>query len=112
MLDLGVILAGGSDAPVEPFNPFIGLGCAVTRTDTKGVPLGGWLPEQKITIEQAVKMYTYGSAFACFQEREKGRLMKGMLADFVVLDQDIFSIESHRIQDTKAIQTWIGGHLA
>ena len=112
LLDLGVVLAGGSDAPVEPFNPFIGLGCAVTRTDTKGVPIGGWLPEQKITIEQTVKMYTYGSAFACFQEREKGRLMKGMLADFVVLDQDIFSIESHRIQDTRAVQTWIGGQLA
>lgn len=109
--DLGVVLAGGSDAPVEPFNPFIGLGCAVTRQDVKGEPKGGWLPEQKLTLDQAIRMYTYGAAFACYQEREKGRLMQGMLADFIVLDRDLFAIEAEEIQETKVLQTWIGGSL-
>lgn len=109
--DLGVILAGGSDAPVEPFNPFIGIGCAVTRQDVKGFPAGGWLPEQKLTVEQALRMYTFGSAFACFQEREKGRLMKGMLADFILVDRNIFAVDAGEIQDTKVLQTYIGGDL-
>jgi len=56
-------------------------------------------------------MYTYGSAYSCFQEKVKGRLMKNMLADFILLDRDIFSIEANEIQDTKVLQTWIGGKL-
>lgn len=107
--DLGVVLAGGSDAPVEPHNPWIGIGCAVTRQDPEGYPAGGWFPEQKLTLEQALYMYTYGSAFACFQEKEKGRLMRGMLADFVVLDRNIFEIEPEEIQETKTLATYISG---
>ncbi len=111
MLELGIPVAGGSDSPVEPFNPFIGIACAVTRQDPSGFPAGGWLPEQRITIEQAVRMYTYGSAYSCFQETSKGRLMENMLADFILLDRDIFNIETGAIQDTKVLQTWIGGKL-
>lgn len=111
MLDMEIPVAGGSDSPVEPFNPFIGIGCAVTRQDPAGFPPGGWLPEQRILVEQAVRMYTYGSAYSCFQEKVKGRLMKNMLADFILLDRDIFSIEANEIQDTKVLQTWIDGKL-
>lgn len=107
--NMGVVLAGGSDGPVEPHNPWIGIGCAVTRQDTQGYPKGGWLPEQKLTIEEALHMYTYGSAFACFQEREKGRLIKGMLADFVVLDRDVLNIDADDIQNTKTLAVYLGG---
>jgi predicted amidohydrolase YtcJ len=62
-------------------------------------------------VEQALRMYTFGSAFACFQEREKGRLMKGMLADFIVVDRDIFAVDASEIQDIKVLQTYIGGDL-
>ena len=77
--------------------------------DPEGYPAGGWFPEQKLTLEQALYMYTYGSAFACFQEKEKGRLMRGMLADFIVLDRNIFEIEPEEIQETKTLATYISG---
>ena len=86
-LNKGVTLAFGTDYPVEPVSPFRGLYAAVTRKSENGKQ--EYFPEQKLTMDQAIAAYTTGSAFAEFEEKEKGKLAPGMLADFVVLDHDV-----------------------
>jgi len=86
-LNKGVTLAFGTDYPVEPVTPFRGLYAAVTRKSENGKQ--EYFPEQKLTMDQAIAAYTTGAAFAEFEEKEKGKLVPGMLADFVVLDQDV-----------------------
>lgn len=112
MLDLGVTVSGGSDSPVESFNPFYGIFCAVTRTDAAGNPVGGWLPDQKLSVAEAVALYTTGSAYAERKETIKGRLMPGYLADCLRIDRDIFAVSPEQIKDTQVKTSWIGGKVA
>ena len=103
----GVVLAFGTDYPVEPVTPFRGLYAAVTRKSEDGKK--EYFPEQKLTMEQAIAAYTTGSAFAEFAEKQKGTLAPGMLADLVVLDTDITSVAPEKILGTKVLRTVVGG---
>jgi predicted amidohydrolase YtcJ len=110
-LDRGVRLAFGTDWDVAPLNPLLGLEAAVTRATLDGKNPSGWVPEQKITLAEALTAYTQGSAYAEFQEREKGRLAPGMLADVIVLSQDIFRAEPQRIHEARVVATIVGGRV-
>jgi hypothetical protein len=111
LLDKGVRLAFGTDWAVAPLNPLLGLYAATTRATLDGKNPGGWVPEQKISIEQAVTAYTAGSAFAEFQDREKGTLSRGKLADLVILSEDIFAIPPERLKDVQVLATIAGGKV-
>ena len=106
-LNTGVALAFGTDYPVEPVTPFRGIYAAVTRKSENGKL--EYFPEQKLTMDQAIAAYTTGSAFAEFEEKEKGKLSPGMLADFVVLDRDVTSVAPEKILTTKVLRTVVGG---
>lgn len=108
-LENNVTLAFGTDWPVEPLNPMVGLYASVTRQDTTGFPEGGWYPEERITLAQAIIAYTRGSAFAARNEDWCGTLEKGKVADFVVLDRDIFAVPPEEILKTKVLATYLGG---
>ena len=88
-----------------------GLYAAVTRKDRKGEPGDGWFPEEKISMEKAIELYTIESACASFEEDIKGSIEKGKLADIVVLSQDLFEISEDKIMDTKVVYTIIGGKI-
>jgi predicted amidohydrolase YtcJ len=106
-LNKGVTLAFGTDYPVEPVTPFRGLYAAVTRSSENGKQ--EYFPAQRLTMDQAIAAYTTGAAFAEFEEKEKGKLAPGMLADFVVLDRDITAIAAERLLATKVLRTVVGG---
>ena len=106
-LNKGVGLAFGTDYPVEPATPFRGLYAAVTRKSENGKQ--EYFPDQRLTIDQAIAAYTQGAAFAEFEEKEKGKLVPGMLADFVVLDRDITASSPEKILGTKVLRTVVGG---
>jgi predicted amidohydrolase YtcJ len=89
----------------------LGLYAATTRATLDGRNPGGWIPEQKISIEQAVAAYTAGSAFAEFQENEKGTLARGRLADLVVLSHDVFNIPAVQLKDVSVLTTIVGGRV-
>jgi predicted amidohydrolase YtcJ len=110
-IDAGVRLALGSDWPVAPLNPTLGIYAAVTRATLDGKHPGGWVPAQKITAEEAVRGYTGGSAYAEFAEAEKGRIGPGLLADIVILSEDILAIEPARIRDVAVRTTIVGGRV-
>jgi len=110
-LDHGVRLAFGSDWTVAPLNPLLGLYAAVTRATLDGKNPGGWFPEQKITLAEAIEAYTMGSAYAEFGEKEKGSLTPGKLADVVVLDADLFAIPPEKIKDATVRATIVGGKI-
>jgi predicted amidohydrolase YtcJ len=109
MLDHGVTLAFGTDWDVAPLNPLLGLYAAVTRATLDGKNPNGWIPEQKITLPEAVEAYTMGSAFAEFQENEKGSITPGKLADMVILSDNIFDIKPEAIRDVTVEMTITGG---
>jgi len=112
LLDAGARLAFGSDWPVAPLDPIPGLDAAVNRRTLDGKHPGGWFPEQRISIMEAVEAYTLGSAFAAFQEKDRGSLSSGKLADFVVLSRDILDAkERNRIGETKVVLTVVGGKV-
>ena len=111
MAQMQIPLGGGSDAPVETIDPIWGIYCAVTRQDGDGKPFGGWHPEEKLTVAQAVALYTRGSAYVQFAEEEKGQLAPGMLADFIVLSEDIFEIAEEKLKDLHVEETYLGGKL-
>jgi len=106
-LKRGVVLAFGTDYPVEPVTPFRGLYAAVTRQSEDGKK--SYYPEHKLSMEQAIAAYTTGSAFAEFSEKHKGKLEPGMLADFVVLDQDLTAVPPAKILATRVLRTVVGG---
>lgn len=107
----GGIIANGSDAPVEPVNPYQGLYASVARADLKGNPQGGWYPEQKMTREEALRSFTIWPAYAQFEDTLKGSLEVGKLADFVVLDRDIMQCPESGIKDARAVMTVVGGRV-
>jgi predicted amidohydrolase YtcJ len=106
-LNKGVTLAFGTDYPVESVSPFRGLYASVTRRSEDGKQ--EFFPEQRITMDQAIAAYTTGSAFAEFEEKEKGKLVPGMLADFVVLDRDVTAASPEKLLQTKVLRTVVGG---
>ncbi len=112
MLEKGLLLSASSDAPVEPTNPWRGIWAAVTRTDDDLKPEGGWLPEQKLTLEEALTLYTINPWRAVRKERRFGSIEKGKSADFAVLDRDIFSTPAHELRKVRPIMTFVGGKLS
>jgi predicted amidohydrolase YtcJ len=108
-LDQGTRIAGGSDFPVESPNPFFGLHAAVTRTDQENRPVGGWHPEQAMTLIEAFRAFTLDAAYAQHQEKSIGSLEPGKWADFILVDQDLFKIAPSDIWKIKVEQTWVGG---
>ena len=109
LLDANTTLAFGSDWPVAPAQPLYGIYAAVTRRTLDDKNPDGWVPEQKINVEQALKAYTKNAAYAAFEEEIKGTLEVGKLADFVVLEKDIRAIDATTIRDVKVFQTYVGG---
>lgn len=110
-LDAGVKLCFGTDWYVAPLNPLLGIYAAVTRRTLDGKNPDGWIPEQKITVEDAIKCYTLNSAYASFEEKIKGSIETGKLADLVVLSDDILSIDPVKIKDTEVIMTIFDGKI-
>jgi predicted amidohydrolase YtcJ len=112
LLDAGAPLAFGSDWSVAPLNPLLGIDAAVNRRTLDGKHPGGWFPEQKIGVADAVAAYTLGSAYAAFQEKDRGSLEVGKLADFVILSRDILAdSERDHIADTVVLATIVGGRI-
>jgi len=111
LLDSGGVLAFGSDSPVATINPLYGIYAAVTRRTLDDKNPGGWIPEQKISVEEAVRAFTWGSAYAEFQESVKGTLEPGKLADLVIVSDDIFTIDPVKIRDAKVLVTIIDGKV-
>jgi hypothetical protein len=112
LLNSGARLAFGSDSPVEDLDVMKGIHAAVTRCRADGSPgPNGWYPEQRLTVEEAVYAYTAGAAFASGEEKIKGTLTPGKLADAVVLSQDIFTIDPMAILETRVIATLFNGEF-
>ena len=112
VLESGARLAFGSDCPIETLDPLAGIHAAVTRRRADGHPgLEGWIPAQRLTVEEAVKAYTLGAAYAAGEEHLKGSLVPGKLADLVVLSQDIFEIEPMQIAETQVEMTIFDGRF-
>jgi predicted amidohydrolase YtcJ len=110
-LKLGIPVANGSDFPVEEPNPLLGFYAAVTRQDLDGNPPGGWMPSQRMTRTEALESWTLSGAYAAFEEKIKGSLEPGKLADFVVLDRDIMTVSELQIPKTRVLKTFLGGKL-
>lgn len=108
-LDQGVHVVFGSDSPVDPFDPIKGIHAAVTRQRANGQPAGGWYPEARVSMQEAIHGFTIGPAYAAGQEHQQGRLLPGYFADLVILDQDLYAIEADRILDTKVLATMVDG---
>ena len=112
LIDAGAKLAFGSDWPVAPLDPIPGLDAAVNRRTLDGKHPGGWFPEQRISVAEAVEAYTLGSAFGASQEKDRGSISAGKLADFVVLSRDILDAkERDRIAETRVVLTIVGGKV-
>jgi len=99
----------GTNAAYYPANPLLGIYAAVTRKTMTGEPLGGWFPEQILTVPEAIEAYTMGSAWAAYEEEDKGSITPGKLADFAVLSRDITSIPAAEIKDVDVVMTILGG---
>lgn len=111
LIDDGAVVAGGSDAPVEVGSPLIEFYAAVARKDLKGFEGEGWHPEQKLTREQALALFTSAAAYAAFQEDDLGTIEAGKLADFTVFDIDLMTVPEAEILDAKTVMTVVGGKI-
>jgi hypothetical protein len=111
LLDSGATLAFGTDWTVAPLDPMLSVYAAVTRRTLDGKNPNGWVPAQKISVEEAVRAYTVGSAFAEFQGNEKGTIAPGKLADFVILSRDIFRVDPKEIEKVKVVMTIMDGRV-
>jgi predicted amidohydrolase YtcJ len=112
MLDRNIPLAFGTDWPVEPVNPFLGLYAAVTRQDLNDTELkNAWIPSQKISVAEAINAYTMGSAYAEFTEAFKGKIEKDFLADFIVIDRNLYEVNPIEIKDASVLMTFVDGKL-
>lgn len=110
-LDAGVRMTFGSDWTVAPLSPILGIYAAVTRRTTDGANPGGWFPEQKITVQEAIEAYTINNAWAEFAESDKGSITPGKFADLVVLSDDILTIDPALIAETEVVLTIVGGAI-
>jgi predicted amidohydrolase YtcJ len=111
LLDAGAMLAFGTDWTVAPLDPILTIYAAVTRRTLDGKNPQGWIPEQKISVEAAVRAYTLGSAYAEFQEDAKGTITPGKLADLVIISRDIFKIDPKEIENTRVLMTIMDGRI-
>lgn len=111
LLDSGAVLAFGSDSPVAPLNPLFGVYAAVTRRTLDDKNPKGWIPEQKISVDETVRAFTYGSAYGEFQDHIKGTLELGKVADFIILSDDLFTVDPVRIRDVKVVTTVVDGRV-
>ena len=111
LLDNGTVLAFGSDWWVAPMDPLLGIYAAATRRTLDGKNPNGWVPEQKITVAEAIHAYTVGSAYASFEEKLKGSIEPGKLADLVVVSEDILHVDPAEIQNAKVEMTIFNGHM-
>ena len=109
MREHNVLIAAGSDFPVELANPFLGIHAAVTRQNSENLPEGGWLPGEKLNRAETLKAFTIDAAYSGFWENEIGSLEAGKKADFIIVDKDIFTIEAEQLDDVQVLQTWVGG---
>ena len=109
MLEAGVVIANGSDFPVELSNPFHGLYAAVSRKDRNGLPENGWYADQSLTRAEALHSFTLAAAYAAHQEDRLGSLEPGKWADFIIIDRDYFTVPEDEIDDIRVIETWIAG---
>jgi predicted amidohydrolase YtcJ len=109
LIDAGARVSFGSDWSVAPATPIEGIYAAVTRRTLDDANPEGWIPEQKVTVEQSLHAYTTVAAYASFEENIKGMLKPGMLADFVLLDRDLTEIPVDSIRDTKILKTVVAG---
>jgi len=109
LIDSGANVAGGSDFPVEYANPFFGLHAAVTRQSQDNQPPGGWMPEEKLTREQALSLFTENAAWAAHQENVIGKLLPGYAADFILVRDNYFTIPQQDIWKNKVIATYVNG---
>ena len=105
----GVTVSNGSDAPVELPDVMAGIQCAVTRKTLNGAK--EYLPEEAFEVKEAIDSYTIQGAKASFEEEKKGKIQEGMLADFVVLDENLFEIEKDKIQMVKILKTYLAGRI-
>jgi len=111
LLQTGVHLPLSSDFPGETLNPFYGIYAAITRQDPQGNPPGGWNPEQRLTLDEALRGYTVEAAYAEFEDQTKGSIEPGKLADFIVISQDITSLPPKEILAIRVLKTFVGGKL-
>jgi hypothetical protein len=111
LLDAGTIVAGGTDAPVERGEPMIEFYAAVTRRSLDGFADANWHPEQRVSRMEALRMFTTASAYAAFQENERGSIEVGKLADFSVFSADLMQVPEAEILTTRAVMTIIGGEV-
>ena len=111
LLEAGAVLTFGSDWSVAPLNPLLGIYAAVTRRTLDGKHPQGWMPEQRITLEEAVRAYTVNGAYAEFAEKDKGLLEVGKFADIVILSKNLFSINPNAIPEVKVLYTIVGGKV-
>lgn len=111
ILNKGIKMQFGSDTPVEPNNPLIGLQAAVTRCDSEGLPLGGWFSDQKLTLEQALSGYTLSAAWTGSREQSSGTLAPGMLADLTIFEQHLGEVPENQISQVKVRATLVGGEI-
>ena len=111
VLDSGGRLALGSDFPVEDVNPWLGISAAVTRQDRKGWPAGGWYSDQRLTLAEAIRGFTSDAAYAAFEERSRGTIEAGKLADFTIIEGDLASMPAASLDDVKVRYTVVGGEI-
>jgi len=111
LIDAGATLAFGSDWFVAPPTPIEGIYAAVTRRTIDDKNPAGWVPEQKITVEEALRAYTRGSAYAAFDDAERGILKAGALADFAIIDRDLTRLSPDSIRDARVSLTAVGGRV-
>lgn len=107
----GLMLTAGSDSPVESFNPIWGIFCLVNRTNVDGYPKDGFNPKERISVYQAISMYTKNAAYTTFEENKKGILTVGKLADFVVLSANPYMVNPLVLKDIVVEKTYLGGKL-
>jgi predicted amidohydrolase YtcJ len=112
ILNAGGIIALGSDFPVEQVNPWHGIHAAVTRKDLSGHPPGGWYPDQRLTIEEALRGFARGAAYAAFEETRRGTIAPGMDADLTITSTDPTSSDPQQLHATKVLYTIVGGKIA
>jgi predicted amidohydrolase YtcJ len=116
IMDSGAVLCFGTDWPGTsaseyPINPMLGLYAAVTRQTVSGEPAGGWFPDQRISIADAIRAYTYNTAYANFEEKIKGSIEVGKIADLVVLTNNLLTIPPRQLLDSRVVYTIVGGKI-